>query len=231
MSMLKPDQSHAHNHGENRDHALVLDNVALSRGGHALFSGVSLTILPGDVVWVGGENGIGKSSLLRLMTGLTLPDSGSISWANNKASCAAKDIIAYQGHIDAFKPTLSAREALAFWADIMDKNVDISALLSKVGLSARGHVPCGQLSAGQKRRLSLARLILCQKPIWIMDEPTAAMDAAGVELIHDLISAHSQAGGSAVIASHHAPHIASVRTRQLILKASPMKASPIKVST
>ena len=75
----------------------------------------------------------------------------------DKASCAAKDIIAYQGHIDAFKPTLSAREALEFWAGILDKNVDIGALLSKVGLSARGLVPCGQLSAGQKRRLSLAR--------------------------------------------------------------------------
>ncbi len=225
--MLKPDQNHAKRRvsnsesgSESHSHALTLDNVTLSRGGHALFSGVSLSIVPGDVVWVGGENGIGKSSLLRLMTGLTRPDDGAISWAMDKASCAAKDVIAYQGHIDAFKPTLSAREALAFWADIMDENVDISALLSKVGLSARGHVPCGQLSAGQKRRLSLARLILCQKPIWIMDEPTAAMDAAGVELIHGLIGAHSQAGGSAVIASHHAPHIASVRTRQLILKTS-----------
>lgn len=201
-------------------HALTLSEIALSRGGHPLFAGVNLTIVGGNVVWIGGDNGIGKSSLLRLMTGLSRPDSGEISWTRGLAACDATELVAYQGHHDAFKPAHTARESLTFWADVMDMTSDAAELLSAVGLSARAHVPCGHLSAGQKRRLSLARLILSQKPIWIMDEPTAAMDSEGVELIHGLISAHVARGGSAIIASHHAPRIAGSATRQLILKAA-----------
>ena len=201
-------------------HALHLEAAAFSRGGHPLFSGINLKIVSGDLVWIGGDNGIGKSSLLRLMTGLSRPDDGHIVWTRGAAECEAKELIAYQGHQDAFKPTLSAAEALEFWADVMDKPADSAALLTAVGLSEKMNVPCGHLSAGQKRRLSLARLILSQKPIWIMDEPTAAMDAEGVALIHGLIAAHLSRGGSAIIASHQAPHIAGAATRQLILKAA-----------
>ena len=207
-------------HIETPLHALTLESVSLSRGGHPLFSGITLTVKSGDLVWIGGDNGIGKSSLLRLMTGLSRADTGKISWTRSSAPCTANDIIAYQGHQDAFKPAFSAKEALEFWADIMDKPANPARLLSSVGLAGRADVPCGQLSAGQKRRLSLARLILSQKPIWIMDEPTAAMDSGGVALIHGLISGHVARGGSAVIASHQIPRIAGVRTRQLILKAA-----------
>lgn len=205
---------------QQQSHALTLNDVGLSRGDHPLFGGVSLSVVSGDVVWIGGDNGIGKSSLLRLMTGLSRVDNGEILWTQNNANCAAADLIAYQGHQDAFKPTLTAKEALEFWADIMNISVYAAALLTAVGLGVRADVPCGHLSAGQKRRLSLARLMLSQKPIWIMDEPTAAMDAEGVELIHGLIAAHVALGGSAVIASHHAPRISGVRTRQLIIKAA-----------
>ena len=201
-------------------HELALRSIALSRGGHPLFASLSLTVVTGDLLWIGGDNGIGKSSLLRLMTGLSRADTGEISWSQDSISCPANELIAYQGHQDAFKPNLTAQEALLFWADVMDMPANAPSLLATVGLSARANVPCGHLSAGQKRRLSLARLILSQKPIWIMDEPTAAMDAGGVELIHGLIASHLSYGGSAVIASHHAPRITGVRTRQLILKAA-----------
>ena len=208
-----------------RDHALTLDAVSLSRGAHALFSGISLLVVNGDVVWIRGDNGIGKSSLLRLMTGLSRVDEGKIHWSQAGKVCLANTIICYQGHQDAFKPSLTALEALEFWTDIMDKDgIDKGLtpveLLAVVGLEDRANVPCGKLSAGQKRRLSLARLILSQKPIWIMDEPTAAMDAEGVNLIHGLIKEHVASGGSAIIASHHAPVISGVRTRQLVLKAA-----------
>ena len=169
---------------ETTSHEVALRGIALSRGDHPLFASISLSVVSGDLLWIGGDNGIGKSSLLRLMTGLSRADSGEISWSQDSISCAADELIAYQGHQDTFKPNLTAQEALLFWADVMDMPANASALLSTVGLSARAHIPCGQLSAGQKRRLSLARLILSQKPIWIMDEPTAAMDAEGVELIH-----------------------------------------------
>lgn len=203
-----------------KSHKLSLSSVEFSRGGHSLFSGVSLSIVGGDSVWIGGDNGIGKSSLLRLMTGLSRADKGDLSWSINGQACPAQDITAYQGHQDAFKPTLSAKEALAFWADVMEKPDSSVTLLEAVGLRARANVACGQLSAGQKRRLSLARLILSQKPVWVMDEPSAAMDAEGIKLIHDLIGQHIARGGSAVIASHHAPRLNGVRTRQLILKAA-----------
>ena len=211
----------ANNQGqETASHEIALRGLALSRGGHPLFAAINLSVVSGDLLWIGGDNGIGKSSLLRLMTGLSRPDDGEIFWSKNSVECAANELIAYQGHQDAFKPSFTAQEALLFWADVLDLAANAPALLSAVGLAARANVPCGHLSAGQKRRLSLARLILSQKPIWIMDEPTAAMDAEGVELIHGLITSHIARGGSAVIASHHAPRITGVRTRQLILKAA-----------
>jgi heme exporter protein A len=199
---------------------LELNDIALSRGGHTLISGLTLTVAPGELLWVGGDNGIGKSSLLRVICGLSRPDHGQIEWTQNGVPCAAHDMIAYQGHLDAFKPNLTAREALSFWADVLDKDDTASTLLNMVGLGERADVPCGHLSAGQKRRLSLARIILSAKPLWIMDEPTAAMDADGVALIHGLISAHIARGGSAIIASHQSPVIAGLRTRQLVLEAA-----------
>lgn len=198
---------------------LTLADVSMSRGAVPIFAALSVSVTSRNLLWVGGDNGIGKSSLLRLMSGLSRADSGHISWAVNGRPCPPTSVIAYQGHQDAFKPALTAAEALSFWADILDRGIDVGALLYSVGLQERADVPCGQLSAGQKRRLSLARLILSQKPIWILDEPTAAMDAAGVDLIHARVAAHIQAGGSAIIASHKAPVIAALNTRQLILKA------------
>jgi len=199
---------------------LSLTDIALSRGGNTLMAGLTLTVAPGELLWVGGDNGIGKSSLLRVICGLSRPDHGQIAWTCDGASCPAHEMIAYQGHLDAFKPNLTAREALAFWADVMDKDDMSSTLLDTVGLGARAGVSCRNLSAGQKRRLSLARLILSAKPLWIMDEPTAAMDTDGVTLIHGLIGAHIARGGSAVIASHQSPVIAGLRTRQLVIKAA-----------
>ena len=201
-------------------HELSMRGISLSRGGHPLFSGISLSIIGGDVVWIGGDNGIGKSSLLRLMTGLSRADDGDISWTLKDSPCEAEELIGYQGHQDAFKPALCAAEALNFWADVMNRPQASMALLDIVGLGTRADVPCGQLSAGQKRRLSLARLMLSRKPVWIMDEPSAAMDAEGIELIHNIISAHLARGGSAVIASHNPPRISGIRARQLILKAA-----------
>ena len=199
---------------------LTLSDVAFSRGAIPIFAALSLSVTSRNLLWVGGDNGIGKSSLLRLMSGLSRAESGQISWSINGHTCSPSELIAYQGHQDAFKPALTAAEALSFWADILDTAIDVENVLRSVGLQERANVPCGQLSAGQKRRLSLARLMLSQKPIWILDEPTAAMDATGVSLIHERIAAHIEMGGSAIIASHKAPIIAAMNTRQLILKAA-----------
>jgi heme exporter protein A len=135
------------------------------------------------------------------------------------APCLPSALTAYQGHIDAFKPQLTPREALGFWAQIMDQPDISKALLAQVGLKTRQHIPCGQLSAGQRRRLSLARLMLSSKALWVLDEPTAAMDAEGTSLIAQIIAGHIARGGSAVIASHNAPEITGTRTRRIMLSA------------
>ena len=195
-------------------------NLSLSRGDTLLFADVSFEIQPQQLIWVNGGNGMGKTSLLRLLAGFTRPDNGNIDWQQNGKTAAARDIIGFQGHLDAFKPSLTAHEALQFWADIMNVPNSAEDCLSRVGLNARKDVRCGQLSAGQKRRLALARLILSRKPVWIMDEPTAAMDAKGVALIHSLVENHIMHGGSAVIASHNPAQTMTAHTRRLTLNTA-----------
>ena len=201
-------------------HALHLSGLSLSRGKTVLFAGLDIDISGGDLLWVGGDNGIGKSSLLRLITGLLPADTGSLHWSLNGVPCLPQDLIAYQGHNDAFKSLHTPREALVFWAQVMKKSGPIDELLDEIGLSRQSGIACAALSAGQKRRLSLGRLLLSQKAVWVLDEPTAAMDTDGVALIEEMIGRHLARGGSAVIASHHAPQISGQRTRQLILKAA-----------
>ena len=194
-------------------------DLALSRGAALLFSGVSFSIEPGQLIWVNGGNGMGKTSLLRLLAGFSRADSGTIEWVKDGQAVVAKELIGFQGHHDAFKSALTARESLAFWADMMDVHDDADRVLSAVGLSTRADVRTGALSAGQKRRLALARLMLSQKPLWVMDEPTAAMDTKGVALIHSLVEGHIGAGGSAIIASHNPAQTMSAHTRRLTLSA------------
>lgn len=200
--------------------AVSATDLSLSRGQAFLFAGLTLSVGPGELLWVNGGNGLGKTSLLRLLAGFARADTGTISWSRDNGPCQARDIIGFQGHHDAFKPTLITSEALRFWADVLDVP-DISAqVLDQVGLGARHDVACGQLSAGQKRRLALARLILSQKPVWIMDEPTAAMDSKGVALIHSLVESHISAGGSAIIASHDRAQTMAATTRRLTLQVA-----------
>lgn len=195
-------------------------DLSLSRGDTLLFTGVSFDIQPQQLVWVNGGNGMGKTSLLRLLAGFTRPDSGIINWQQNNQTVAARDIIGFQGHHDAFKPSLTAYEALQFWADIMNVADAADEYLARVELDTRKNVRCGHLSAGQKRRLALARLMLSQQPVWIMDEPTAAMDAKGVALIHNLVEDHIKCGGAAIIASHNQAQNMAANTRRLTLNTA-----------
>ena len=199
---------------------ILFENVGFRYGrGPDVLQNLSFEVPDGEFRFITGASGAGKSSLLRLFAGFSRPDAGTITWHQDGARCPPFALTAYQGHMDAFKPRLTPREALGFWAEIMDLTDTSEDLLTRVGLASRQHVPCGQLSAGQRRRLSLARLLLSGKALWILDEPTAAMDEAGTALIVQLIKAHIARGGSAVIASHNAPQITGERTRQIILSA------------
>lgn len=154
------------------------------------------------MLWITGDNGIGKTSILKLAAGIWQPDQGSIRYSNGNEACDARDIVAYLGHIDAFEPLLTCRESLEFWAEIYDYSDNIDDIFSRVNLTSQKSLKTNALSAGQKRRLAFGRLLISQRPIWILDEPKAALDALGQKLILNLIQEHLMRGGSALVATH-----------------------------
>ena len=199
--------------------AIELTDIAMSRGETPLFSGLSTRITTGDILWVQGDNGIGKTTLLGALAGLHRVDTGTINWTSENTPCQASKIIAYQPHQSYAKPTLTVREDLKFWARLHGAHLSLEGVLSWVGLETKGTLRTGKLSAGQKKRLALAKLIISHKPIWLLDEPAAAMDEVGTALIDGLLEAHIARGGAAIIASHEAARSISSSTRLLTLRA------------
>lgn len=201
---------------------LRFHDVGFRRGERLLFSGMSFTLNSGTALWVQGSNGIGKTSVLKLAAGLTRPDNGSISWSVNHINTLPREVVAFQGHIDSFDPSLTAYEELSFWAETYDYDDEISDLLTRVNLSAQSDVKSGQLSAGQKRRLAFARILMSQRPIWLLDEPKAAMDRPGQDLIDALMMEHIARGGIIIIATHNLAKPIGRTARRLKLEAADM---------
>lgn len=172
---------------------LTVTNLACMRGGLTVLDNVSFSVGPGQVLVLQGPNGIGKTTLLRTIAGLQPMQSGQIT--------APPDSFAYAAHADGIKPTLTVRENLAFWAAIFGTR-SIAPALMALQLDALQTRPAATLSAGQKRRLGLARLLVTGRPIWLLDEPTVSLDAASTALFATMISTHLGQGGLAVIASH-----------------------------
>src|SRR6516165_3729746 len=149
--------------------------VGCVRGGRDVFSGLDFEVPAGEALAVTGRNGSGKTSLLRLIAGLLTPAGGSIALEGGEAELTLAEQTHYLGHRDALKPALSVLENLAFWRDFLGgETADASDGLKAVGLDHTAHLPAAYLSAGQRRRLSLARLVSVQRPVWLLDEPTAA---------------------------------------------------------
>jgi heme exporter protein A len=172
---------------------LRVDNLTLARGGVPVLTGVSLTVRPGQALILRGPNGAGKTTLLRSIAGLQPPLSGQIT--------GAEDQIAYAGHADGLKAMLSVRENLMFWAQVFGRT-DITAALDAYALHPLADRLAGTLSAGQKRRLGLARLLVTARPIWILDEPTVSLDKDAVAQFAAAVRAHLGQGGSALMATH-----------------------------
>ncbi len=170
--------------------------LACERGGRVLFRGLDLALAPGEAALVTGPNGSGKSSLLRLLAGLLPPSAGSLSWTGG-----GEPDFHYVGHGDAVKPALSVSRNLAFWVGLAGQG-SVAAGLEAVGLSALADLPARLLSAGQRRRLCLARLFAAPAPLWLLDEPTAGLDEAAVADMARGLEAHLAGGGAAVVASH-----------------------------
>ncbi|MBV9560121.1 MAG: heme ABC exporter ATP-binding protein CcmA [Bradyrhizobium sp.] len=182
---------------------LVGSGVRCVRGGREVFSGLDVAVSGGELLAVTGRNGSGKTSLLRLIAGLLQPAGGSIVLEGGGAELTLPEQAHYLGHRDALKPALSVAENLAFWRDFLGGEcVDAAGSLAAVGIEHAAHLPAAYLSAGQRRRLSLARLIAVRRPLWLLDEPTAALDAAGQALFAGLMRDHLARGGLIIAATH-----------------------------
>lgn len=183
---------------------LVGQDVSCVRGGREVFAGLHFTADAGEALAVTGRNGTGKTSLLRLIAGLLWPAGGSIRIEGGEPELTVGEQAHYLGHRDALKPALSVRENLSFWADFLGgaRATGIADCLGAVGLSHATDLPAAYLSAGQRRRLSLARLLAVHRPLWLLDEPTAALDASGQTMFAGLMRDHLKGGGLIVAATH-----------------------------
>jgi heme exporter protein A len=170
-----------------------------------VFSGLDFTAASGEALAVTGPNGSGKTSLLRLIAGLLSVTDGSIDLEGGDCELTLPEQAHYLGHRDALKPSLSVLENLSFWRDFLGgETFDAAKSLAEVGLDHAAHLPAAFLSAGQRRRLSVARLLAVRRPIWLLDEPVSALDAAGQNLFTGLMSHHLARGGL-IVAATHAP--------------------------
>jgi len=178
------------------------------RGGRMLFRELSFRVEAGRVLSVEGANGVGKTSLLRLIAGFLAPADGTISLQTNGVLVVDGEergkYIGWLGHHDAVKPQMTVREILQFYAALYGSGSAIESALDAAGLARLSDLPGQYLSAGQKKRVSLARLLVCKRPLWLMDEPLASLDTAGKKIAVGLIEAHCAAGGIAVVATHEA---------------------------
>lgn len=172
---------------------LKLDNLAVARGGVTVLQGLSLSLSEGQALILRGPNGSGKTTLLRTLAGLQPPAGGSCD--------LQPDSVAYAGHADGLKSTLTVAENLAFWASVYGGS-GIGPALRALDLETLSQRRAGELSAGQKRRLGLARLLVTGRSLWLLDEPTVSLDARSVALFAGVVRAHLTAGGLAVIATH-----------------------------
>jgi len=189
--------------------------VRCVRGGREVFSGLGFAVSSGEALAVTGPNGSGKTSLLRLIAGLLTVAGGSIDLEGGEAEMTLPEQAHYLGHRDALKPALSVLENLSFWRDFLGgEPFDADKSLAAVGLDHATHLPAAYLSAGQRRRLSVARLLTVRRPVWLLDEPTNALDAAGQSLFAGLMQEHLARGGL-IIAATHAP--LGVQAKQLRL--------------
>jgi heme exporter protein A len=186
--------------------SLTAEKLACTRGSRRLFEGLSFRVTAGQALALEGANGAGKTSLLRLVAGFLPQVSGRVFVTENGNEIAEPEergrYIGWLGHHDALKASFTVAEQLAFFGKLHGRSGDLPALLEQVGLTRQAQLPCRYLSAGQRRRLALARLLLTARPLWLLDEPFAALDITGKALVARLIALHCGQGGMVIAATH-----------------------------
>ncbi|WP_281977165.1 heme ABC exporter ATP-binding protein CcmA [Pseudorhizobium flavum] len=186
---------------------LTAEGLAARRGEDLLFSNISFDLGMGQGLILTGRNGSGKSTLLRVVAGLLRAERGKVTWHSGEEVVRASEACHYLGHRNAMKAELSVHENLAFWKEFCGdfsggEGVLVAEAAEQVGLGGIAHLPFGYLSAGQQRRMAFAKLLVSYRPVWILDEPTAALDTRAEATFADLIRQHLARGGILLAATH-----------------------------
>jgi len=202
---------------------LEVHDLTARRGHATLFSGVSFQLAAGQALALTGPNGSGKTTLLRILAGLTSPAAGTVRWRGKDvapfAPCIRQDTL-LSAHVPALKDELSAAENLSLQCALTGHRVadyDIRVALDAIGLGTAQRLPAAVLSQGQRRRIGLARLLLVRRPLWLLDEPTTALDVAGMAQLGRLLGDHLESGGVVVATTHQALDIPADRLKSLAL--------------
>ena len=197
--------------------------ISCVKGDRLLFENFNLQLQPGEICQVHGSNGAGKTSLLRILCGLSLPDSGEVFWNGSSIRQDPGQFhcdLAYIGHSYGLKMDLTARENLAFSLTMQSASMDasIDGAIARVGLSGSEDLLCRLLSAGQRRRVAIARLYLTRAPLWVLDEPLGAIDADGVQDIEAALDAHLAQNGMVILTSHQPIYLEHAAVRAVHLR-------------
>lgn len=197
--------------------SLVVEGLSAKRGEDLIFHDISFLLAAGQALVVTGANGSGKSTLLRVLAGLLGAESGSVRLDGMSSDIGhPRELCHYLGHRNAMKRELTVEENLSFWKSFMGDSTGgygtgVEEATEALGLGGISHLPFGYLSAGQQRRMAMAKLLVAHRPIWLLDEPTAALDASADRLFAALVSRHLGAGGIVVAATHQPLGVESVR--------------------
>ncbi|MBX9930572.1 MAG: heme ABC exporter ATP-binding protein CcmA [Methylobacterium sp.] len=210
---------------------LTASHLAARRSGRRIFSDLSFTLVPGEALMVTGRNGAGKSTLLSLLAGRLKPDAGTIT-VEDVGEATLPECLHVVGHRDGLKSPLTAEENLVFARDLLGApTLSPRAALEELGLGHALKLPVAYLSAGQRRRVALARLLVCRRPLWLLDEPTAALDTASQAVLAHLMTQHLSEDGLVIAATHQSLGLEGTRELNIGEAAAPRAAtSPLTAS-